>query len=308
MIPLLALLGLAAVAAGIVVLRSLGPRLRVGRLLASVPEVTVAEARAMAERGDGRYLRVAGRVDSEEDFEDDQHRPLVFRRTRFEARRGSRWVAFEDRREAVAFEVRDGLDGLAVEADELDTGLVVIPAESTGSAADLGDRAPGDLAPATPVRLRIEQVSSVEHAIVLGVPGRLADGRLGIRAGLGRPLVLTTLEPPEAMRVLGGGDRPRLATALVLVGAALLVVAALVAVVAPGAAFAASPLAASPSAGPAPGGDPRSPGEGPGLVGDPLLAVLGVAAVALLSIVATLAWLRLTSPPADRGTRGPGRS
>jgi hypothetical protein len=51
-------------------------------------------------------------------------------------------------------------------------------------------------------------------------------------------------------------------------------------------------LAATPS--PATGGDPRSPGEGPGLVGDPVLAIAIVAAIAVGSVALTLLYLRLT--------------
>jgi hypothetical protein len=51
-------------------------------------------------------------------------------------------------------------------------------------------------------------------------------------------------------------------------------------------------LGATPT--PPAGGDPRSPGEGPGLVGDPVLAVALVAAIALASIVGTLVYIRLT--------------
>jgi hypothetical protein len=52
-------------------------------------------------------------------------------------------------------------------------------------------------------------------------------------------------------------------------------------------------LAASPSPA-APGGDPRSSGQGPGLVGDPAFALLAVVAIGLGSVVATLAYVRLT--------------
>jgi hypothetical protein len=55
-----------------------------------------------------------------------------------------------------------------------------------------------------------------------------------------------------------------------------------------------SALAASPSAGAA-GGDPRSSGQGPGLVGDPAFALLAVVAIGVGSLVATLAYVRLTS-------------
>ena len=53
-------------------------------------------------------------------------------------------------------------------------------------------------------------------------------------------------------------------------------------------------LAASPSPEPI-GGDPRSSGQGPGLVGDPLFAVLAVVVIGIVSLVATLAYVRLTA-------------
>lgn len=53
-------------------------------------------------------------------------------------------------------------------------------------------------------------------------------------------------------------------------------------------------MAAEPTATPGQGGDPRSPGEGPGFVGDPLLAIGGVVLVGIASVLATLAYVRLT--------------
>jgi len=55
-------------------------------------------------------------------------------------------------------------------------------------------------------------------------------------------------------------------------------------------AYAASP---SPTAGP--GGDPRSSGQGPGLVGDPLAALLAVLAIGLGALILTLVYLRMTA-------------
>ena len=57
--------------------------------------------------------------------------------------------------------------------------------------------------------------------------------------------------------------------------------------------------AASPEPS-APGGDTRSVGEGPGLVGAPFLAIIGVIALGLLAAGATLLYLRLAAGPAER--------
>lgn len=55
-------------------------------------------------------------------------------------------------------------------------------------------------------------------------------------------------------------------------------------------------LAASPSPSAATGGDPRSSGQGPGLVGDPAVAMLAVVAIGVGALLVTLAYIRLTAP------------
>ena len=67
-------------------------------------------------------------------------------------------------------------------------------------------------------------------------------------------------------------------------------------------------LAADPTATPGAGGDPRSAGEGPGFVGQPLLAIGLVAAVGVVAALATWLYVRTTAarhqdrsgPPSDR--------
>jgi hypothetical protein len=66
---------------------------------------------------------------------------------------------------------------------------------------------------------------------------------------------------------------------------------------------AATVLAASPDPTSAPAGDPRSSGQGPGLVGDPLFAIAVVAAIALVSLAVTLAYVRLTGSDGGPGPR-----
>ena len=184
------------------------------------------------------------------------------------------------------------------------TGLVVVPRESVGTAADVADRVPPGTPPMTPVRLRVDQVSSVEHAIVLGVP-TLDRGRARRRSrpGSAGRSILTTLERDEAMRVLAEGEsrRPIMVALASLVGGLGLVVvgarpgrssgpsheASRAARVARSAAVWLARPALSrrwprrrrPS--PAQVGDPRSSGQGPGLVGDPGFALLAVVAIGL---------------------------
>ena len=296
---LLVAAGAVALIAAVVVIRSFGPGVRIGRLLATARPVHVAEARALAERGTLRYVAVRGRIDSEDDFEDAHHRPLVFRRTRWEAKAERRWVAFDERRESVPFQVNEGLDTIEVDVDQLDEGLIVVPRESVGVASDLPEGGPPGSPPSTPVRVRIDQISAVEHAIVAGVP-RIVGSAVRIGPGLGRPLVLTTLEPAEAMRILARGRArtARVATTLLVVGLAALAIGIVWLIVAtlltPQAVAAASPT-------PSPvGGDPRSAGQGPGLVGNPGFAIGVVALIAVVSIAATLAYVRLTQ---DRSSR-----
>ncbi len=294
MTPLILIVfGIVAIALGYAILRSFGPRFRVGRLLASTPLVSVAEARDLAD-GPPRYVAVRGRIDADAEFEDDAHRPLVLRRARIQLRRsGTTWVTVDEHREVVDFEIRDGLDAIAVDHAALDAGLVVMPRESIGVAGDALDRVPADTLGTTPMRLLVEQVSSVEHATVLGVPTRgptIAQVRL--TAGLGRPLVLSTLESAEAMRVLAQAAprRPLMAAVAFAIGFASLSIGVVWAVL--GAATATA-LAASPAPSAA-GGDPRSSGEGPGLVGDPLTAVAIVLGIGLLTVAMTLIYVRVT--------------
>jgi hypothetical protein len=54
-------------------------------------------------------------------------------------------------------------------------------------------------------------------------------------------------------------------------------------------------LAVDPTASPAGGGDVRTNPVAPGLAGDPLFAVLGVALVGVAAVVVTLVAVRLTA-------------
>jgi hypothetical protein len=286
-------IGLVALAIGVAVLRSFGPRYRIGRLLAATPVVSVAEARELA-GGRPRYVAVRGRIDAEDEFEDDAHRPLVLRRARIELGDGAAWTTVDEHVESVPFGIREGLDDIAVDPAAIGAGLVVVPRESIGTAGDAPDRVPEGTPASAPLRLLVEQVSSVEHATVVGVPTiEPASGVIRLTAGLGRPLILTTLETPEAMRILAASAprRPLIAAIALGIGSIGIAIGVIWAILG---ALTGTVLAASPDPTRSPGGDPRSSGEGPGLVGDPLFAIGVVVAIGLLATVVTIAYVRLT--------------
>jgi hypothetical protein len=234
---------------GWLLLRRAGGGWRIGRLLAVAPQRSLAEAAGLAARGEEAYVRIHGRVDSDEEFPGPDGAPLVFQRRRLQREdRGPfgsvAWRTFDDQRLAVPFRLVERGERVDIDVDALGDGLVVVPGISTGVAADLAtwsasaaegvppgepDAAdattlPADLSPGHPVRLRVERVATTDHATATGVPRLGRDGERILGAGLGRPLILTTLDADEAMRVLGSERRGtvRLASALLLATAGLI--------------------------------------------------------------------------------------
>jgi len=230
MAVVLVIAGIVLLVIGVVALRAGGTGYRVGRTLAVAMEVPLADV--LREAADGRltgYLRTNGRISSEEEFPDELDRPLVFRRRRLEARDGRTWQVIEDERTAVPFGIEERGAFLAVDADALGDGLVVVPRVAVGVASELpeGTLPEGTALPGTtPVRLQVHQLSAVEHATVAGVVRPGPDGRPWITAGADRPLIVTSLAPAEAMRVLAADHRGKVRLASVLLVAGLATTAA----------------------------------------------------------------------------------
>jgi hypothetical protein len=226
---LLALVGALVVVLGAVLLNRGGPGYRIGRTLAVAPELSLDEVAAVAARGEPRYVRTRGRVASDEEFPDENDRPLVYRRQRLQTGGTGRWADIDDDRVAVPFGLEAKGTFLALDVDALGEGLVVVPRVAEGVARDLppayAERVPG-LAPEAAIRLRIDQLSAVEQTTAAGVPGMGPDGQPRLSAGLGRPLIVTPLEPDAAMRVLAAERRGavRTAAALLVTGLAFVAV------------------------------------------------------------------------------------
>ena len=256
-----------------------GTRTRAARLMAGVAPVSPREALLI---GDGHYLAVSGNIDAAEAFEDESHRPLVYRRERVLIADGSAWREIERAVRSVPFVISDGAHSVAIDAAQLGDGLVVIERQWDGSVTELAaahrdyqDPESAALvaqlasaAPTTGARVILEQISTLDRGTAAGL---LRDGAL-TAGGAGQPLVLTTLDRREALRILGRGQRASLAagllTLLLLIAGLLLFVigsAALLSEATSGAGAALSPSPApEPTAASGESGDARNGGVGTG--------------------------------------------
>lgn len=298
-------LGFAAITLAVWASRRGGTRTRAARLLAGLAPVSPSEARLA---GDHRYLAVQGNIDAAEAFDDENHRPLVYRRERVLIHDGgTTWRELERVVRLVPFSLSDRDTSIEIDAAALTDGLVVIERQWEGSVAELAaaGRAFRDPATSTLVaqlaasdpqrtaRVTLEQISTLDRGTVVGL---LHGGRL-TAGGVSRPLVLTTLERREALRILGSEGRGTIAVSLLSLGALLIGVlltgVALVGLVgdlvngggAVGALLSPSPeQVANPESGDARnGGVATGPGGLLGLIGALVLPLVLGALIALLA-------------------------
>ena len=283
-----------------------GTRTRAARLMAGVAPVTPREALLV---GDGHYLAVGGNIDAAEAFEDESHRPLVYRRERVLIADGATWREIERVVRSVPFVISDGDHALAIDAAQLGDGLVVIERQWDGSVAELA-AAHRDYqnpesatlvaqlattAPTAGARVILEQISTLDRGTAAGL---LRGGAL-TAGGAGQPLVLTTLDRREALRILGSGQRASLAagllTLLLLIAGLFLFVAGGVALLSEATSGAGAVLSPSPTPSPTAAsgesGDARNGGvaTGPGGLAGLLGALAAPFAVgALIAVVVSV--------------------
>jgi hypothetical protein len=289
----IALIGAALIALGLLLSRRTDVRTRAGQLLAGLSPITPTEAlRLAALRGESSpYLAIKGSIDAPEIFEDEHHRPLVFRRERVSIADEAGWRVIDTAERSLPFVISDPSSAIRISTADLADGLVVVERRWEGSVAEL--HAAGReyqsaetaalvaaLAASDPTRgarVGLEQISNLDRATAAG---QLVDGEL--RAGAGRPLVVTTLERAEALRLLGGEGRRQLASstaALALFALGLLLLLGGIALALASPALGAD--AASPSPTPTPeSGDARNGGVGVGPGG--LLGLVVMFALPLL--------------------------
>lgn len=302
----MALIGAALVVIGLLLSRRTDARTRAGQLLAGLSPISPTEALALAAlRGaSAPYLAIKGSIDAPEIFEDEHHRPLVFRRERVSIADEGGWRVIDTAERSLPFVVSDPSNSISIATADLADGLVVVERRWEGSVADL--HAAGReyqrpetaelvaaLATSDPTRgarVGLEQISNLDRATAAG---QLVDGEL--RAGAGRPLVVTTLDRADALRLLGGEGRARLASstlalALLALGLVLFLVGVALALASP----ALGADAASPSPAPTTNpesGDARNGGVGVGPGG--LLGLVVMFALPLLFAAILVLFTRL---------------
>ena len=306
----IALIGAALIVIGLLLSRRTNVRTRAGQLLAGLSPITPTEAlRLAALRGDSApYLAIKGSVDASETFEDEHHRPLVFRRERVSIADEQGWRVIDVAERSLPFVISDPSSAIRIATADLADGLVVVERRWEGSVAELHAaareyRSPETAAlvaaiaasdPSRQARVGLEQISNLDRATAAG---QLVDGEL--RAGAGRPLVVTTLERADALRLLGGEGRGRLASstvALALLALGLLFLIGGIALALASPALVADVASPSPEATPTPtpeSGDARNGGVGVGpggllgLVVTFALPLLFAAVVVLITRLAT---------------------
>jgi hypothetical protein len=291
----IALIGAALLVIGLLLSRRTDARTRAGQLLAGLSPISPTEALKLAAlRGDSApYLAIKGSIDAPEIFEDEHHRPLVFRRERVSIADEGGWRVIDTAERSLPFVVSDPSNSISIATADLADGLVVVERRWEGSvgelhAAEREYQHPETAAlvaalatsdPTRGARVGLEQISNLDRATAAG---QLVDGEL--RAGAGRPLVVTTLERADALRLLGGEARGRLVSstlALALLAIGLLLLLGGVALTLASPALGAD--AASPSPTPTPNpesGDARNGGVGVGPGG--LLGLVVMFALPLL--------------------------
>lgn len=228
MSALLLALGVGLIGLSVWASRRGGTRARSARLMAGLAPIAAEEALLV---GENRYLAVQGSFDATEAFDDENHRPLVYRRERVLVREGDTWRELERAVRRVQFFVTGSSASIEVDADSLGDGLVVIERQWEGSVAELAasgrtfkDAATSSLvaelaasAPALTARVVLEQISTLDRGTVVGL---LRNGKL-TAGGAGQPLVLTTLDRRDALRILGSEARGSLAGSLLTLTALL---------------------------------------------------------------------------------------
>lgn len=238
----LALLGVALLGGGLLLVRRSGARPTLARRLAGARQLRVGELLDLgpADPLPRRPVRVVGRIRCADPIVTGQDDHLVaFHRDVEVAVAGGAWRSIERLRETRSFELWDHDGSLPIDPADAAEPLIVLPHVWVGSADELESsyaaalsRVMAEEGPTLGARATTRMVSVIERLLILAVVRRDPDGRAALTPPRGG-FVISGLELDDAMRLLGG-PRPRLMLAgmvVMSVSLTLLGVAALLVVV-----------------------------------------------------------------------------
>ena len=131
--------GAALIFFGLILSRRTDTRTRAGQLLAGLSPISPTEALKLAAlRGDAApYLAIKGSIDAPEIFEDENHRPLVYRRERVSIADEGGWRVIDTAERSLPFVVSDPSSSISIATADLADGLVVVERRWEGSVAEL---------------------------------------------------------------------------------------------------------------------------------------------------------------------------
>lgn len=236
-LPPLLLLGLAAAMAlaGWMLVRASGAEVSLARRLAGARQLRVGDL-PDADPLPSRPVRVVGRIRCPDPIVTDGDDRLVALHRDVQVRLSDgAWRTIERIRETRGFELWDHDGSLSLDPAQAAEPLVTIPHVWRGRPDELADEAHRSAVDrlaqegraAREARSVTRMVSVVDRLLVLAEVRRDAAGALALRPPRGG-FVISTLDVPDAMRLLGGRGR-----SLMLAGTGLIGLAALLAVAGP---------------------------------------------------------------------------
>jgi hypothetical protein len=201
--------GLLLVAACAALIRLGGAQAALARRLAGPAEVKVGRLLDAGELP-ARPVRVVGRIRCRDPLNAGDGERLVAYHRDVEVRVGGRWRSVERMRETRSFDLWDHDGSVSIDPARAADPLITIPKVWRGSPDELEEPHASAVArlaerhgPATAARAVTRTINVTDRLLVVAQPVRDAAGRISLDPPEGGYLV-STLDLPDAMRVLGG--------------------------------------------------------------------------------------------------------
>lgn len=227
---LMVVAGVLVATVSLLALRGFGAQPATGRRLAGPPGARVGDLFSM-EALPERPLRIAGRIRCADPLLAAEGERLVAFHRDIEVRAGGRWRSIERVRETRSFELWDHDGSLVVDPARAAEPLIAIPTVWRGSPDELQEPHASAVArlaerhgTVSEARAVTRSINVTDRLLVLARPIRDERGRLRLEPPPGGYLI-SSLELPDAMRLLGGRHRRTTAIAIICLALAIALLA-----------------------------------------------------------------------------------